>query len=290
MAVKKRGLGRGLSALIPDEPIKEDNEKSSENEKIVELEISLLAPNNEQPRREFDDDKLDELAQSIKYHGVIQPIIVRKKNEGYEIVAGERRWRASKKASLKKVPCIIKEIEQLKSTEIALIENIQREDLNPIEEGLAYKTLIEKHKLTQEEISDIVGKSRPYIGNMTRLLNLDQRVIDLISTGKLSGGHGRTLLSIEDGDFQFKIAKSIIENSLSVRETEKLVKDLSKKKEKVTNKHKTKDPILLNLEESLRKTLGTKVSIVKGRKQSKIEIEDYSDEDLERILDVLSVE
>ncbi|EOC99422.1 ParB/RepB/Spo0J family partition protein [Caldisalinibacter kiritimatiensis] len=288
MAKKKRGLGKGLSALIPDEPKEEIIEEAGE--KIVSLDISLIEPNDEQPRRHFDEQSLYELTKSIEAHGVLQPIIVRKKGKGYQIVAGERRWRAAKEAGLKEIPCLVKELEQIKSTEIALIENIQREDLNPIEEALAYNGLMDKYDFTQEEVADIVGKSRSYIANVTRLLNLDERVLEYISTGRLSSGHGRALLSIRDSELQYGTAIKIMEKGLSVRETEKLIKEMkNKKKNKRKNKvQKKKDPILIELEDNLTKVLGTKVQISKGRKKGKIEIEYYSDEDLERILDIIS--
>ena len=290
MAVKKRGLGKGLSALIPDEPIEDIRIETNDKDKVVSIDISLIEPNAEQPRREFGQEAIQELALSIKKHGIIQPIIVRKQNEGYQIVAGERRWRAAKEAGLKEVPAIIKELEQMESTEIALIENIQREDLNPIEEAIAYNNLIERYNVTQEEISSIVGKSRSYIANIIRLLNLDEQVIELILNGMLSNGHGRTLLALTDKEAQLKTAKVVIENELSVRETERLVKDLIKgknteRKQKVAER---KDPSLIEFEESLRKILGTKVQIIKGKKKGKIEIEYYSDEDLDRILEMLS--
>ncbi|MGF7060625.1 ParB/RepB/Spo0J family partition protein [Brassicibacter mesophilus] len=290
MAVKKRGLGKGLSALIPDEIVNEAKTVVDDKDKIINIDISYIEPNTEQPRREFDQEAIQELALSIKKHGIIQPIIVRKQNKGYQIVAGERRWRAAKEAGLKEIPSIIKELEQMESTEVALIENIQREDLNPIEEAIAYKNLIDRYNVTQEEISSIVGKSRSYVANIIRLLNLDEQVIKLMSNGKLSNGHGRTLLALADKEVQLKTANAIIENELSVRETERLVKGLIEdnsveKKQKVK---KRKDPSLIEFEESLRKILGTKVQIIKGKKKGKIEIEYYSDEDLDRILEVLS--
>lgn len=291
MTKKKRGLGKGLSALIPDEPISDEQQNIDDKDRVVNVEITFIEPNKEQPRREFDSEKISELAESIKRYGVIQPIIVKKNEDGYELVAGERRWRAAQKAGLKEIPCIVRELEQIKSTEIALVENIQREDLNSIEEAIAYKSLIEKYSFTQEKVSEVVGKSRSYITNTIRLLNLDERVIDFISDNKISSGHGRAILAIEDKDVQNKIAETIIKKGLSVRETEKLVKNFSKNKSvvKKENSDAGDDPILAGIEESLRKTLGTKVKIIKGRKKSKIEIEYYSDDDLERILDVLSV-
>lgn len=288
MVVKKRGLGKGLSALIPDEPI-ENLTANNNNEGILNIDISLIEPNAEQPRRKFDKEAIKELANSISRHGVIQPIIVKKYNRGYQIIAGERRWRAAKEAGLKEIPAIVKELEQMQSTEIALIENIQREDLNIIEEALAYKNLVDKYNLTQEEISEVVGKSRPHIANILRLLNLDKRVIEMISKEMLSNGHGRALLGIEDKELQLKTATIVFEKSLSVRETEKLVKDLIKNQNKSKKKiKKEKDPVLTEFEESLRKILGTKVSIIKGKNKGKIEIEYYSEDDLERILEVLA--
>ncbi len=293
MSVKKRGLGKGLSALIPDEPLIDITDAEASEEKIKLIDISQIEPNREQPRRDFDEEALNELVQSIEKHGILQPIIVRKQNTGYEIVAGERRWRAAQKAGLKEVPALIKELSQIEVSQIALIENLQREDLNPIEEALAYKNLTEKYNLTQEEISQSVGKSRPYISNIMRLLNLEDEIIELISNGTISSGHGRALLAIEDKEARKKICQSIVDNNLSVRETEKLVKECleNKDKRKTSEKNKNaskKDPFILGIEESLRKYFGTKVVVTKGNKKSKIEIEYYSDDDLERILELLS--
>jgi ParB family chromosome partitioning protein len=284
---KRRGLGKGLSALIPDEPIKEIEENSN-GDGIENIDISLIEPNSEQPRRHFKEESIIELSKSIAAHGVLQPIIVRKVDKGYQIVAGERRWRAAKEAGLKEVPCIVKKIKQIESTEIALIENIQREDLNPIEEAIAYKKLIDKHELTQEEVSEIVGKSRSYIANMVRLLNLDRRVIEYIENGKISTGHGRALLALNNNELQYKIAVMIIEKGLNVRDTEKLINEMRKKKSNSKNRKIEKDPILRTIEESLTKVLGTKVQISKGRKKGKIEIEYYNDDDLERIVELIS--
>ncbi|KNF07285.1 nucleoid occlusion protein Noc [Gottschalkia purinilytica] len=287
MSIKKRGLGKGLSALIPSNSLEDmaidENEKS-----VVDIDINLIEPNCSQPRKEFNEESLNELSESIKRHGVIQPIILRKKENGYEIIAGERRWRASNIAGIKKIPSIIKNIEQLEATEISLIENIQRENLNIIEEAMALKSLIEKYNLTQEEVANAIGKSRPYITNTIRLLNLQDEIIDLILKGKLSSGHGRALLAIEDKEIQNKIAQIVIEKNLSVRETEKIIKEINNKNDNNIKKEKTKDPIILEIEESLRRTLGTKVHIVTGKKKGKIEIEYYDDEHLERILDLLS--
>ncbi|MFA5523708.1 MAG: ParB/RepB/Spo0J family partition protein [Tissierellales bacterium] len=292
MSVKKRGLGKGLSALIPDEPIVDSLRVENGEERVMFIDISLVEPNVDQPRRDFDEEALNELVQSVLKHGILQPIIVRKKNNGYEIVAGERRWRAAKEAGLKEVPALIKDLNQLEVSQIALIENLQREDLNPVEEALAYKNLTEKYKLTQEEISQAVGKSRPYISNVMRLLNLEDEIIEMISIGNISSGHGRALLAIEDGNTRIKLSQVIVEKSLSVRETEKLVRELIESKGKKSTKEKTKkgpcqDPVILEIEESLRKFFGTKVTVTKGSKKGKIEIEYYSEDDLERIIELL---
>lgn len=287
MTKKRRGLGKGLAALIPDEPL--DNIENNDKDRVINIEVSLIQPNKDQPRREFDLDSLKDLAESIKVHGLIQPVIVRKINDGYELVAGERRWRAAKIAGLKEIPCIVRDFENRKSAEIALVENIQRKDLNPIEEAIAYKRLMENYNLTQEEISSIVGKSRPYVANTLRLLNLSQEVISFILDGKLTSGHGRALLQINNSNMQIKFAKEIIEKGLSVRETEKLVKEVKNKvKVKKNNRNEQeRDPFTLEIEEQLRKVLGTKVQISKGEKKGKIEIEYYSQDDLDRILDII---
>ncbi len=289
MASKKRGLGKGLAALIPDNVIDDTVNEKQSGEIVTSVDISLIEPNKEQPRREFNSQAINELADSIKKHGVIQPIIVRRVNNGYELVTGERRWRASKEAGLKKVPCIIKDIEQIKSTEMALIENIQREDLNQIEEAIAYNDLMKKHGMTQEDVSKVVGKSRSYIANMVRLLNLDNRVIDLISRGEITGGHGKALLSIEEGIMQHEIAKEIVKKKLSVRETEKLVKKLknSRNEKRKTHNKDYKDPVIIDIEDTLRKILGTKVIINNGKKKGKIEIEYYNNDDLQRLIELL---
>lgn len=293
MSVKKRGLGRGLSALIPEEPLSDIIDIETNDEKVKLIDISLIEPNSEQPRKGFDEEALSELVQSIEKHGILQPIIVRKRNEGYEIVAGERRWRAAREAGLNEVPALIKELSQVEASQIALIENLQREDLNPIEEAMAYKNLSEKYKLTQDEISQAVGKSRPYISNVMRLLNLEDEIVKLIAEGNISSGHGRALLPVEDENSRIKLCQAIMEKDLSVRETEKLVKDFiennGKKGRSDENKSvASKDPIILGIEESLRKLFGTKVIISKGSKKGKIEIEYYNDDDLERILELLS--
>lgn len=283
MVAKKRGLGKGLSALIPDESLDEILDIVEDRESIINIEIDYIKPNKNQPRKEFDRDSLKELTHSIKNYGVIQPIIVRKVDNYYEIVAGERRWKASKDAGLKDIPCIVKEIEDLEAIKIALIENLQREDLNPIEEARAFRELMENYKLTQEEVSKVVGKSRSYIANSLRLLNLDDDTIKRVEEGQLTSGHGRALLSIKDKDERKKTADKILNEKLNVREVEKIASEGKKRK----GKKKVKDPILLDLEESLMRHLGTKVHISKGENHGKIEIDFYSEEDLERIFEVI---
>lgn len=281
---KKRGLGKGLSALIPDEPIEELFDTGDNKDAITNIDISLIGPNKNQPRKEFDIESLDELSHSIKTYGVIQPIIVRKVGSSYEIVAGERRWKASKKAGLKEVPCLVKDIEELEAMKLALIENLQREDLNPIEEARAFKELMDKHKLTQEEVSQVVGKSRSYIANTLRLLNLDKEILTKIEEGKITSGHGRALLSIENEMDRKRASKEIIDNKLNVRETENIAKNMKTKK---SRKKSVKDPALVELEEDLMSYLGTKTKINHGKERGKIEIEYYGYEDLERIIEVI---
>lgn len=292
MGAKKRGLGRGLAALISDEGDVEEG-KNQEN-LIVEININLIKPNKYQPRIDFDKDKLLDLTNSIKNHGIIQPIIVRKiedKEDNYEIVAGERRWRASKLAGLDNMPCIVKDLDSELSSKYALIENIQREDLNPVEEGKAYKQLIDKYELTQEQLAKEVGKSRSYITNSIRLLNLNKDVLKYIYDGKISLGHGKVLLAMKDKKDQLLIANKIIEENLNIRQIEDIIKN--KEPEKIETKYKkkrNKDPHIIALEDNLMSILGTKVNLITGRKKGKIEIEYYGLEDLDRILDILKNE
>lgn len=284
MSVKKRGLGKGLSALISDETIM-DNKTSKDS--VINMDIDLIIPNENQPRQEFDEIALSELAESIKVNGLIQPILVRKIKDKYEIIAGERRWRASKIAELKMIPCLLKDVTEEVAAKFALIENIQREDLNPIEEAIAYKRLMSDYSLTQEEVASQVGKSRPYISNTVRLLNLDDEIIEYISKGELTSGHGKVLLGIKDKKQQLIAAKNIINNNLNVRETE----DMTSGKQNTTKKAKKKrfkDSNVVEIEENLMRILGTKVNLIQGNKKGKIEIEYYGYEDLERIIDVLT--
>lgn len=283
---KKSVLGKGLGALIPDEI----HEKEIEEENT--LPIESIKSNNNQPRKSFDEERIKELSQSIKEFGIIQPIIVKKiYNENkYEIVAGERRWRAAKLAGLEEVPVIIKEISNREVLEISLIENIQREDLNPIEESKAYQELLKNFNLTQEDLSKKLGKSRVAITNSLRLLNLDDRVQEMLIHEIITEGHGRALLAIKDTDIQFQIAQKIVTNKLSVRETEKLVKSLNKKEEVKENTEVNNNPYYEDIKNRLEDFFQTKVKIENKNNKGKIEIEYYSEEDLQRIIDILNLE
>ena len=285
---KKKGLGRGLDALIPQIIHMNDvEEKISDN--VVELiNINSIYPNKNQPRKDFEKEALLELAESIKKHGIIQPVIALKKDDGYMIIAGERRWRAAREAKLTEIPCIVKNYDEKKLIEVALIENIQREDLNIIEEALAYKYIIDKYEIKQDQLAEALGKSRPHVANTMRLLQLYGPVLDMIREGRISAGQGRALLAIKDEHKQYELALKIEQEQLNVRQVELLVKSLvspeETKKEKVK---KEKDFITKDIENSLKQILGTKVNIVKGNKRGKIEIEYYSEEEFERILEVL---
>lgn len=284
MAVK-RGLGKGLSALIP-ETIEEEEKKDS-----IELQIKDIHPNQYQPRKEFNQEKLQELAESIEEHGVIQPIVVSPLNEGYQIIVGERRWRAATICGLGTIPAVIKDFTQQEIMEIALIENLQREDLNSIEEANAYRQLMDEFSLTQDEVAQRLGKSRSFIANTLRLLSLPKDIQNLIKENKLSAGHGRALLSVKNRSVRENLVKKILEEKLSVRELENMVKDSKDNDRKSSQKQKkaaVKSPILIELEESLQKSLGTKVNINNKNKRGKIEIEYYSNEDLERILEIIT--
>lgn len=291
MSNRKRGLGRGLSALLGD------NIEQTANREVLEIDLNDIYPNENQPRLNFNKDKIEELSSSIKENGLIQPIVVRKgKKEKYEIIAGERRYRASKLAKLKTIQAIVMDIDKETSARLALIENIQREDLNPIEEALGYKSIIDEFKITQEELSTSIGKSRSYISNSMRLLNLDKEVIDLIERGEISTGHGKALLGLKTKREQKNLAEKIIANSLSVRETENLVKDKKDTKKKNTTKEKVKKSdeginneefYFENIREELMSILGTKVEIKEYSNLGKIEIDYYSDDDLKRIIDII---
>ena len=280
MVEKRPALGRGLSALIPDAA------PAAVNERALDVDSDLLRPNQFQPRSTMDESKIEELARSIRAHGIIQPIVVRKKDGGYEIVAGERRWRASQRAGLLKVPVVVRDIPDDRLLAVALIENIQRENLNPIEEAHAYRRLAEDHQLTQEQIADAVGKDRSSIANYVRLLKLPQEVRANVGSGVLSMGHARALLGLPDETSQLRVARDIVARSLSVRETEALVKRAS---EPVTIKPAAdKDVHTRAAEERLRFALGTRVRIVRKRKGGQIEIEFGTEEELQRVFEMLT--
>lgn len=293
MAAKKRGLGLGLDNLIPDkvESVKEVKIEKAEVSGETMLPLIEIEPNRAQPRTRFDEDALQELADSIKQYGIIEPIVVQKRDKHYEIIAGERRWRAARIAGLKKVPVVIKEYSEDEIFTIALIENIQREDLNPIEEAVAYQKLIQELNLKQDEVAEKVSKSRTAITNSMRLLKLDQRVQQMLIDEMITEGHGRALLPIADPEEQFTLAMKVFDEKLSVRETEKLIKKLQEeKKAPEKEQEETKDVsfVYKNLEEKLKRTLGTKVEIKnKANNTGKIEIEYYSMDELERIVELL---
>lgn len=291
MAVKKTGLGKGLDTMIPVYTAKPKSKKEVETEKKAEtlVKIAEVEPNREQPRKKFDEDALLELSESIKQFGVLQPLLVQKRKDYYEIIAGERRWRAAKMAGLKEIPVIIKDFSEQQIVEISLIENIQREDLNPIEEAQAYKRLLTEFQLKQDEVAERVSKSRTTVTNSIRLLKLDERVQQMLIDDMISTGHARALLSIEDGDLQWKIANQIFDEKLSVRDVEKLMKSLQKQKPEKEEKSDTVyDYIYKDMEEKMKAILGTKVTVNhKKDNKGKIEIEYYSNDELERIYDML---
>ena len=299
MATKKAGLGKGLDSLIANKvtpvavtPV----EVAKKDEKVIEgilMDIKKVEPNREQPRKNFDEDALLELSESIKQFGVLQPLLVQDKKGYYEIIAGERRWRAAKLAGLKEVPVIIKDLTDQEVVEIALIENIQRENLNPIEEAIAYKRLLTEFNLKQDEVAERVSKSRTAVTNSMRLLKLNEKVQQMVIDDMLSTGHARALLGIENQDKQYQTAQKIFDEKLSVRETEKLVKKIQQEKEEDKFKKETKiDPKMVaifgDLEETMKMILGTKVAInQKDDKKGKIEIEYYSMDELDRIYDLI---
>lgn len=295
MAVKK-GLGKGLDSLISnkiDHDLKKKvEEKTQDVSRETFLPLSRIEPNREQPRRNFDETALKELADSIKVHGIIQPIVVRERGSQFEIIAGERRFRAAHLAGLKEVPVLIRSYSEEELYEIALIENIQREDLNAIEEAVAYKKLMEEYHLTQELVAERVAKSRVAITNSLRLLKLDERVQEMIIQKQLSAGHARALLALEDGEEQFALAQEIVKQKLSVREVEKRVHTrLNTKEEKEKEENSAETAIYAAYEEKLKSALGTKVNIHrKNRSAGKIEIEYYSVDEFERLMQLLHVE
>lgn len=287
---KKFGLGKGLGALIPEEEAQEADRNSSSAANLVS--INLIKPNAGQPRKAFDEEKIQQLSESIKEHGIIQPILLKKDGDTYSIIAGERRWRAAKAAGLKEVPVIIMDIDEKGVLEISLIENIQRQDLNPIEEAWAFKKLIEDFAFTQEELGRRLGKSRTALSNTMRLLNLDARVQEYLIDGVITEGHGRAILALEDKELQYKLAQKVIDDGLTVRETEKLISEIAKGKgleKQKPEKKMVSDPYIVDIKNKLEERFDTKVLISSKNNKGRIEIEYYSNDDLQRIMDILSI-
>ena len=297
MPIKKKGLGKGLDSLIPDnksmksvtsEKTVESKEDAAAKSGVQVMKINEVEPNRDQPRKNFDEDALLELSDSIKQFGVLQPLLVRKRKDYYEIIAGERRWRAAKLAGVKEVPVIEKEYTDQEILEIGLIENIQRENLNPIEEAIAYKRLLEEFNLKQDEVAERVSKSRTAVTNSMRLLKLSDKVQQMIIDDMISTGHARALLAIDDPELQYTLANKIFDENLSVRETEKLVKEIKNPKKPKEKKVMENAFIYQDLEEKMKGVFGTKVSIAsKGKGKGKIEIEYYSDDELEHLFDMM---
>ncbi len=282
--MKKTGLGKGLDALFADNLLSKEEEIDNSSEKIHKIKVIEIEPNREQPRKNFDEEALEELANSIKTYGVLQPIIVNKKDDYYEIVAGERRWRAAKKAGLAEMPCIIKDdITDRSNKEIALIENLQRVDLNPIDKAKGLKELIDDYGMTQKELADSIGISRSNIANSIRILNLDPRVIELAQDGKLTEGHCRNLVVIEDPERQYKAALNIIERGESVRDIERKIKN----SKTIDKKDPRMEAIYRDIEDSFQGFFGTKVKLDANKKSGKIIIQYSSYDDLERILGLI---
>lgn len=297
MPGKKSGLGKGLDSLIPNKKndisaskVEKKQEKENDSPKSGEIMVRIneVEPNRDQPRKDFDEDALMELADSIRQFGILQPLLVQKKKNYYEIIAGERRWRAAKLAGIKEVPIIVKDYTDQEIVEISLIENIQRENLNPIEEAMAFKRLLQEFQLKQDEVAERVSKSRTAVTNSMRLLKLSPRVQQMIIDDMISTGHARALLAIDDEEQQFILANKIFDEKLSVRETEKLVKALKNPKKEVKKEESEHTFIYENIEEQIKNIMGTKVSVnQKANGKGKIEIEYYSEEELERIYDLL---
>lgn len=289
---KNRGLGRGLDALFADQAPAVQPDKAAapaaagaEKDTVAYIDINEIKPNENQPRKTFDEEKINELAASITEHGIIQPLVVRKRKVGYEIVAGERRWRAARRAELKQVPCLVREFTDEENMLIAIIENMQREDLNPIEEAEGLHQMIRTYGLTQEEVSKSVSKSRPYITNALRLLKLPKEIQQLVTDGKLTTGHARALIPIEDKVLQAQLCRRIIDEGLSVRKVEELAADAGKPKKKPAKKTKSADT--LHVERELKSLFGTRVNINQKGKKGRIELEYYSTEELNRLIELL---
>ena len=290
---KTRGLGKGLEALFGDVEIKPNKvaeeqikEYKVAGDSVLFIDINDIKPNSSQPRQFFNEEKIDELAVSITAHGVIQPIVLKEADGGYEIIAGERRWRAARKAGLKRVPAILKELTKEQLMIISLIENIQREDLNPIEEAEAFQRMYKEFGLKQEDISRNVGKSRPYITNSLRLLKLPEEIQKMVLEGRLTNGHARALITIENFEKQILLAEKIATEELSVRETERLVQETSQKSKRALKKAAEKHADILNIEEELKEILGTKVTLNHKGKSGKLEIDYFSRDELERLIEI----
>ena len=290
----KKGLGKGLDALFGDakaDDVLSPGVSESVDGKVISLKIIDVEPNKDQPRTDFDDEALEELADSIRQHGVITPIIVKKANNGfYTIVAGERRWRASKKAGLKEIPAVVRELTEIQTQEIALIENLQRQDLNPVEEAFGYKRLMEEFSLSQEEVSQKLGKSRSSVANSVRILSLPKEVIDFVRGGEISFGHAKVILSVKDSQMQKKIANEVVSKGLSVRATEEIAKEKPKKVIKEKKKDLNKELAFVDAEKKMTEALGTKVKIASKGKKGLVQIEYYSSDELERIIKILTKE
>lgn len=285
MAPKHKGLGRGLDALIINTEVDIDQDNESEN--LKKISIDDIKPNENQPRKIFNDEKIGELADSIKEHGVIQPIVVRTSGDFYEIVAGERRWRAARKAGLTEIPCVIRELTDEENMLFAIIENMQREDLNPVEEAEGLEKMISTYGLTQGEVSKSVGKSRPYITNSLRLLKLPKKIREMMTEGLITAGHGRALINIDDEVKQIEIAELVIKEGLSVRQIEEIAKAKKAEKEKKPKRKAEKSADVLLVERELKSVLGTKVNIAYKNKKNTVEIECYNKDELNRIIELL---
>lgn len=292
-AKKNRGLGRGLDALFAEQaPIMPDNRVETEEksnsyvrDKVLYIDINDIKPNAEQPRKTFDKEKISELSQSIIEHGIIQPLVVRKSGKHYEIVAGERRWRAAREAELSVVPCIVRQFSDEENMLVAIIENMQREDLNPIEEAMGLEQMISAYGMTQEEVSKSVSKSRPYITNTLRLLKLPEEIKALVSEGKISTGHARALITVKNKTKQEELCKKIIKDGISVRDVERLASEEKKTRKKPLKR--VKSPDTLNVERELKEIYGTKVTINSRGNKGMIELEFYSKDELNRLIDLL---
>ena len=292
MATKKRGLGKGLDSLIPEGKITVGNGKPGgttlidENDAVIKININQVEPDREQPRKTFNEDELNDLADSIKAHGIFQPLLVQKKEDYYEIVAGERRWRAAKIAELKEVPCIVREFTEQEKVTIQLIENIQREDLNPIDEALAYRRLIDEFHMKQDEVAESVGKNRTTITNSMRLLNLADEIQEMLVDERLTPGHARALLSISDKEEQVRVANQVFDEQMTVRETEKYVKSLGKPKKTKKLTPEALQLIYRQLEDKMREKIGARITVKPAdEKKGRIEIEYFSQDELEEIVD-----